>query len=250
MCSLVVRFDPADPWPLRLAANRDEHPGRPWDPPDRHWPARPAMVAGRDRLAGGSWLGVNDHGVVAAVLDRTGSLGPVAGKRSRGELVPEALDHVEATAAVRALAHLDPWTFRPFNLLVADPTRAFWLRSDGRELRVRPLGPGVHMLTGRELDDPACPRIRRHLPLFRTAAPPEPEAPACSDWRLLLAAHVAAGDDPRHGMCLHGEDFGTLSASLLLVDRDGRALWHFAAGPPCRTAFRPVAALARTAVAG
>ena len=51
-----------------LAANRDEMADRPWHPPGRHWPERPQVVAGQDQLAGGSWLGLNDAGVVAAVL--------------------------------------------------------------------------------------------------------------------------------------------------------------------------------------
>ena len=93
-----------------LAANRDEMISRAWDPPARHWPDRPDVVAGRDRLCDGSWLGLNDHGMIAAVLNRVGSLGPAAGKRSRGELVLEALDHTDAldandVALLRELLH-------------------------------------------------------------------------------------------------------------------------------------------------
>jgi uncharacterized protein with NRDE domain len=64
------------------------------------------LVAGLDVLAGGSWLGINDWGLVAAVLNRHGSLGPEANRRSRGELVLEALDHADAVAAAEALSHL------------------------------------------------------------------------------------------------------------------------------------------------
>ena len=78
MCTLVLLRRPGHPWPLLLAANRDEMVDRPWAPPGRHWPDRPEVVAGLDRTAGGSWLGLNDHGVVAAILNRRGSLGPAA----------------------------------------------------------------------------------------------------------------------------------------------------------------------------
>ena len=57
---------------MLIAANRDEMRGRPWSPPGRHWPQRPGIVAGQDREAGGTWLGANDAGVVAAVLNRVG----------------------------------------------------------------------------------------------------------------------------------------------------------------------------------
>jgi len=84
MCTLVLLRRPGHQWPLILGANRDEMVGRPWKPPGRHWDDRPNVVAGLDELAGGSWLGVNDEGVVAAVLNRVGTLGPADGKRSRG----------------------------------------------------------------------------------------------------------------------------------------------------------------------
>ena len=68
MCTLVLLRRPGHDWPLVLAANRDEMIDRPARPPARHWPDRPEVVAGLDELAGGSWLGLNDHGVVAGIL--------------------------------------------------------------------------------------------------------------------------------------------------------------------------------------
>ena len=131
MCTLVLSRRPGTAWPLVLAANRDELADRPARPPGRHWPERPEVVAGLDLQAGGSWLGINDHGVVAGVLNRPGTLGPAAGKRSRGELVLEALDHADAAAAAHALSDLDPDAYRPFNLVIADNRDAFWLRHAG-----------------------------------------------------------------------------------------------------------------------
>ncbi|MCC6782813.1 MAG: NRDE family protein, partial [Planctomycetes bacterium] len=84
MCTLVLLRRPGHAWPLLVAANRDEMRERPWRPPARHWPDRPDVFAGLDELAGGSWLGLNDHGVAAAVLNRRNTLGPAAGLRSRG----------------------------------------------------------------------------------------------------------------------------------------------------------------------
>ena len=125
MCTLVLLRRPGHQWPLILGANRDEMVGRPWQAPGRHWDDRPNVVAGLDELAGGSWLGVNDEGVVAAILNRVGTLGPAAGKRSRGELVLDALDYPDAAEAAEALAALDPEAHRPFNLVIADNRDAF-----------------------------------------------------------------------------------------------------------------------------
>ena len=139
MCTLVILRRPKGAWPLILAANRDELDSRPWRAPARHWPDRPEVVAGQDISAGGSWLGINDDGLVAAILNRPGTLGPEAGKRSRGELVLEALDHAEAKVAAEALCDLNPASYRPFNLVIADRHDAFWLRHAGNQpsFRVR-----------------------------------------------------------------------------------------------------------------
>ncbi|EGO94617.1 NRDE family protein, partial [Acidiphilium sp. PM] len=59
MCSLILSFLPGDAWPVVIGANRDEMLARPWDPPAAHWPERPGVIAGRDRTAGGTWLGLN-----------------------------------------------------------------------------------------------------------------------------------------------------------------------------------------------
>jgi len=72
VCTVVLLRRPTHAWPLILGANRDEMADRAWLPPARHWPDRRRVVAGLDRLAGGTWLGVNEFGVVATVLNRRG----------------------------------------------------------------------------------------------------------------------------------------------------------------------------------
>ncbi|MYK58395.1 MAG: NRDE family protein, partial [Rhodospirillaceae bacterium] len=114
MCTVVILRRPGHRWPLLLAANRDAMKARPGRPPDRHWPDRPWVVAGLDLEAGGTWLGMNDSGVVAAVMNRTASLGPAADKHSRGELVLDALDSADAADAAERMRHLDGNAWREF----------------------------------------------------------------------------------------------------------------------------------------
>jgi hypothetical protein len=248
MCTLIILRRPGHAWPLLLAANRDEMAGRPWSPPARHWPDRPEVVAGRDELAGGSWLGLNDAGVVAAVLNRQGSLGPAAGKRSRGELVLEALDHADAAEAARALAELDGAAYRPFNLMVADNRDCFWLKAaGGRRIEVHGVAAGLHMLTALDLDDPSSPRIGAYLPRFRAAPAPDP---AGGDWRAWQALMAETGDvggleaeEEAPAMTFRRADgFGTVSGALMALAAPGAAVpavWLFAAGPPGRAPYRP-----------
>ncbi len=250
MCSVILLHRPGEPWPLILAANRDELASRPWQPPGRHWPERPDLVAGIDLLSGGSWMGVNRQGLVACVLNRMGSLGPAAGKRSRGELVLEALDHATAAEAADALGHLEASSYRSFNLLLADEEEAFWLRNPGggaHKVDLLPVPQGFSMITAHDLDDEKSPRIARFLPAFRAALPPDPETDDWADWEALLA--TSDPDDPAKGLCVvTGGDFGTVSSSLLALPSRPRSIgeeprlpvWRFAAGRPDTTAFHPV----------
>lgn len=247
MCTVIVLRRPDHPWPLLLAANRDEMAGRPWLAPARHWEDRPNVIAGLDQLAGGSWLGRNDEGVAAAMLNRMGTLGPLEGKRSRGELVLEALDHADAVDAADALSHLDGRAYRPFNMLIADNRDAFWLRNDGMRVQALPIPVGVSMLTAFELnDDAADARIRHFLPRFRAAAVPDPDDSDWSAWQALLATSAPAGVlDRESGLCFQMENgFGTRSSALLALPAMDRPevepVFLFAAGPPSEAPYLPV----------
>lgn len=249
MCTLVVLSRPGHAWPLLLAGNRDEMRDRPWDGPSRHWDDRPAVVAGLDQLAGGSWMGVNDNGVSAVVMNRMGSLGPAAGKRSRGDLVLEALDHPEARDAAQAMRNLNPNAYRPFNLFIGGPRGAFWLRHRDSGIEVLNVPPGLHMLTARELDDKDDPRIRTYLPRFTTAATPNPQAADWDAWRSQLSSRWhPSRDGPTAAMNIEtAGGFGTVSSSLIAIPAypgfNARPIWLFAAGPPDREAFLPVSDL-------
>jgi hypothetical protein len=232
MCTLVILRRPEHPWPVMIAANRDEMVDRPWQPPARHWPDRPEIVGGLDVLAGGSWLAVNSHGVAAGILNRIGSLGPLAGRRSRGELVLEALDHADAGIAAEALTELEPRAYRPFNLIVADDRDAFWLRhadpTGVLPVTARALPVGFSMITSGDLDDPESARIRDYLPRFRAAPPPDPERGDWAAWEALLASDAGAPDaGPRGAMNFAmPEGFATVSSALIALPRLGRPGAH------------------------
>lgn len=228
MCTVVLLRRPDHDWPLILGANRDEMVGRPWKPPARHWPDRPEVIAGLDELAHGSWLGCNDHGVAAAILNRHGTLGPAAGFRSRGELVLEALDHADAADAVRALKQLSPRAYRPFNMVIADNRDAFWLRhadpTGTLPISATPFPAGIAMLTAGDLDDPESSRIRRYHPRFEQAKPPDPGRNDFKAWEALLASTDTGPEDgPTGAMRFKTETgFGTVSSSLIALPRPGK----------------------------
>ena len=248
MCTVVMLRRPGHRWPLLMATNRDEMRGRPWLPPGRHWPEQPDVVAGLDCLGGGSWLGVNDRGLVATVTNRTGTLGPASDKHSRGELILKALEHVDAATAVQELSGLDPEAYRAFNMIVADAAGVFWLHHRaGKDIAYEQVPEGVSMLTDMDINDLRSDRVRHYLPVFSAAAAPDPESDDGWDsWKRLMAnRHFEPEAGPRGAMTLSDGEFATLSSSLIAVPAAGhptrlRLIWNFAPGPSDCTDYHSV----------
>lgn len=170
MCTVVVRVDPGAAWPVTVLALRDESPDRPWDPPAAWWPDRDPDVRGvRDRQAGGAWLAASDRNGLAVVLNRWEET-PGDGEgtwTTRGTL---PLDAVVDDAAPGADGSLP--TSRAFNLVRATAAGAEVVTWDGASVRTTVLGPGVHMVTHGDPDDPGAARVGRWLDAFRAAPAP------------------------------------------------------------------------------
>ena len=240
MCTVVALVRPGHAWPVILGANRDEMLARAWDPPGPHWPERPGVVAGRDRVAGGTWLGVNRHGVIAAVLNRPGSLGPAPGRRSRGGLPLAALDYPDAARAVAAIAAEDAAEYRSFNMVVADRHGGWFIRGlEAGRPEVMKLAPGVQMVTAHDPNDTANARTARHLPRFRAGTAPNPGLEEWRAWESLLADRSGPPGSDINAAERGG--FGTICSSLLAIPARGELIWRFAPGPPDRSVFAPVA---------
>jgi hypothetical protein len=238
VCTVIVLIRPGHVWPVVLAANRDERLDRAWDPPAAYWPEYPDVVGGRDRTAGGTWMALDRRkGVVAAVLNRPGTLGPAAGKRSRGELPLLAVAARTAVAAGQAIGQLDGGLWRGFNLVIADAAGALFVRGEGQgRPAVQHLPPGLHMVTAHDPNDPESPRIARHLPRFQAAEGPEP-----GDWKTWPALLADRGGDGQNQLNIDPRGgFGTVCSSLVALPAEAAPLWLFAAGRPDEAPFQPV----------
>lgn len=253
MCTLTLGWRVFDGAPVVVAANRDERLGRPSEPPAVIG-SDPAVFAPQDAEAGGTWIGYNEHGVLAAVTNRWVEV-PGGGERSRGLLVRDVLE-AASTHEARGIVDdaLATHTYDGFNLVVAErggattpgkPT-ALYFEWDG-DLDVRRLDPGVHVVVNVGIDgeyfeperDPdRGPEQADNATGLRESLSPGPEE-SVSAWRSRAAD--ALGDHD-HGVCVHEPDrgFGTRSSSLFTLFADGSADVRFADGPPCETAFRRV----------
>jgi uncharacterized protein with NRDE domain len=222
MCSIILRIGPDG---VLIGANRDEMLARSWEAPAKYWPG---IVGGRDRLGGGTWMALNRHGVMAAILNRHGSLGPAPGKRSRGELPLLALRETSAKAAAARLSQLDAGAYRSFNLVLVDLDGAFLLRGLERGApKLQTLTPGTVMLTSGEPNDMSLPRIARHLPKFTAAD--------FGQWDALLADRSPPWESSLN--IPERDGFGTVCSSLLRLGGSDGPEWRFAAGAPHAVPF-------------
>lgn len=232
MCLVVVALAAHPRYSVVVAANRDEFHARAALP--AHWGERPpyaGVLAGRDTVAGGTWMGVRRDGRWALVTNvregqRNDSLAP-----SRGGLVPAVLnaEHTPAMALAALKRRADP--YNGFNLLAGDLHGAAWMSN--RAPAVQPLAQGIHGLSNARLDTP-WPKVARTKaavsawaargdddlsPLFTAlgdrSRAPDQDLPATGvpvEWERLLSAPFIVSDD-----------YGTRCSTVLIVTRDGAA---------------------------
>ena len=245
MCTLAIYFQTIPETPLLVAANRDEFLDRASTEP-RPIAAAPWVVAGQDLEAGGTWFGVNQHGMVVGLLNRRSAVGPDPARRSRGLLCLEILQRDSVDSAVRQVRREDPLTYNGFNLLIADAEQAFVASTADDRLELTELPPGLHLITNLALNDPTCPRIAKSHKLFAALDLPTREGDVprmLGSLRSVLSDHETALD-PRtteiDTLCVHRGPYGTRSSAVVAhFTFDGLRYWH-APGPPCVTDYRPV----------
>ncbi len=247
MCTLALYFKVSPSLPLLVAANRDEFLERPTAEP-RVISDDPWVVAGQDLSAGGTWFGVNEHGMVVGVLNRRQPQGPHAERRSRGLLCLEALQAHGPDEAVARLRRERGNAYNSFNLLVADASKAYVASDAGDLVKITALPPGIHLLTNLELNDPTCPRIAKSHRLFREIDLPHRGVSAAAildPLRAILSDHTLAldpRDDQIETLCVHRPGYGTRSSAIVaFAASDRRLRFWYAPGPPCTTAYREVA---------
>jgi uncharacterized protein with NRDE domain len=247
VCTLAIYFRVFPDFPVIIAANRDEYLARPALPPTTLLD-QPRVVGGKDLVANGTWLGINEYGLVAGLLNRSrASYGdPDPTLRSRGLLCLDALRHRTAAEASEFVRHQRGVNYNPFNLLVASVNEAFVAYNRGGGLEIVPLAPGMHLLTNLDLNDFECPRISRAHDRFAAlcASADFARDPVGGREKLggLLADHstqLDAREGRPNALCLHMGNYGTRSSSLIFEAGNGAITHFFAPGPPCTTPFTP-----------
>lgn len=250
MCLLVVCSRMVPGFPLVVGANRDERLDRPATPITVLRERYPRIIGGRDELAGGTWLAVNDQGVVAGLTNRPSAFGRDPTRRSRGELPLALASSDSADEAVTTFAaKVQPSAYNSAWMLVGDRRSLHYIELDGTSRLVRRvLGPGIHILENLAIDAPSTKvdRARELLgdPSHLTADDLlERLTTVLADHHVSVPnqsvqASEADREAPRRPACVHGDTYGTRSSMIVLVPEDEKpSRVHVADGRPCVTPF-------------
>ena len=227
MCLVAVALDAHPRYALAIAANRDEFHDRPAEP--AHWWDE-GWLAGRDRAAGGTWMGVRRDGRFALVTNVREGGRRDALAASRGEIVTGALAASDLDAFVARLA-AHGRRYNGYNLVAGDAQGAAWQsnRHDG----VQPLARGIAALSNAQLGTrwPKVDRLSRAVAAWTARGDDDVEALFAA-----LADRERARDDelPATGVSLEWERllsapfivsdaYGTRCSTVLALGRDGAA---------------------------
>ncbi len=231
MCLLALFYRVVEDAPVVVGANREEYYARAGEPP-RLLESPCRMVAGIDPTAGGTWLGVNEHGMLAGITNRLKS-GMPALPRSRGLLLRDLLACPGVAAAVALAAReLGGLRYAGGNILLADAAGAQGIHA-GDWLRVRPLPPGFHVLTDHDVNDVSDRRIGHALGWLEQRS--YATAEDCLAALKELCAQTGNGSPP---ICWRGPDRGTVSSTLVALRSSlARSSYLHAQGPPDLTPY-------------
>lgn len=227
MCTVTVI-----PWRgrVRLAANRDEQRSRPEAlPPEVRSFGRRRAVLPIDPIGGGTWVAVNNAGLVLTLLNvtRTGNSGVPQPVRSRGSIIPALLSCDTLSQAIECARNLDTGAYAPFRLVLVDADNLAELCSHGNEIQLLQNIPltGPHLFTSSGLGDELVDAPRRQLftQEFRPA----------TDWLTAQDAfhRHSWSDRPELSVCMRRADARTVSKTTVVLGPENVTLAYHPDAP-------------------
>jgi uncharacterized protein with NRDE domain len=261
MCLILLAYRCHPDADVLMAGNRDEFLRRPAAAPGLVQTG-PRIWAGRDLEAGGTWMGRNEYGLMAALTNRRSGEPPPADPRSRGEIVMGLLRQRRPQDAARWLADQPHARFRPYSVLFGDG-QAFYSFSPQDAGEPRLLDAGIYALSNASLDDRSWPKVERshrflseHIHRSGDRLLAALESFLCDATPADAQASLVPGEEI-HGVMgaifIRSDGYGTVSSSIFtlggrLGDRYRfaeradmiRAAEAAAAGRPFHTPFRAI----------
>lgn len=230
MCLILFEWRQHAEYPLILIANRDEYYDRPTR--DAHWWEDAEIFGGRDLEAGGTWLGLDRRGRLAAVTNVREAGSMQAGMRSRGDLTREYLTGSDSATAYLDRLESRKMEYAGFNLLLGDLDQLFFYSNRGNG--IHRIEPGTYGVSNGKFDEP-WPKLESGK---RELAALSSESIDAAGLMNILVDHSIAEDQelPSTGVSLEVErmlssrfirstEYGTRACSVLLFDSQNQI--HF-----------------------
>jgi uncharacterized protein with NRDE domain len=197
-------------------------------------------------LAGGTWLGVNEHGLLVGILNRRSNSepNPLPRSRSRGLLCLDLLKLKSAEDA-RAFVSRHEEVYQPFTVVFVDPKEGWMAYNARQQIETQRLEEGLHVYSSAgEIAVRSEKADRAHLQFTQVLDEMGSSCQDKSGWlrplQTVLGDHqVSNGSaDPREAICVHGEVSGTISSTIIFHDQRDRQFSTFhCPGAPCRRDF-------------
>ncbi len=231
MCLIFVAWRALPDYPLVVAANRDEFFARPTAVAD-FWPEAPALLAGRDLEAGGTWMGVTRSGRFAALTNFRDPAQMRSGLPSRGALVSGFLTSEDSAESYLRQTTAKGRECNGYNLLLGDSNELWWSSNVGDASRK--LAPGIYGVSNHLLDTP-WPKVGAGKTALSRALDDLPDEQGLFD--LLRDDSIHADEHlPETGVPLEWERllsaafvrspaYGTRSSTVLVMHRSGRTVF-------------------------
>jgi len=151
MCLIVFAYKTVPDAPLLFAGNRDEFYDRPTE--QAHiWSTDPKMIAGKDKKAGGTWLGLSANGNIAAITNYRDMHQIKPDAPSRGHIVKNALTSHQSTEQYLANLKSVAKEYNGFNLIAGNREQLFYFSN--QTMQIEELKPGIYSLSNAFLNTP------------------------------------------------------------------------------------------------
>ncbi len=147
MCILFFALDQHPQYPVIICANRDEFHQRPTKA--MHFWSESNILAGKDLTAGGTWLGLTANGRFSALTNFRQGKQIEQKKKSRGELVVQALNNTDEH--VTSFLHQSTDDYNGYNLVYGQLNNLHYFDSINKKSSLLP--SGIHSLCNGTLDD-------------------------------------------------------------------------------------------------
>lgn len=219
MCLILLAHSVSPNFPLILLANRDEDHARP-TAPAHFWPDEKEVLAGRDLVANGTWLGINKTGRWAAVSNLRCFTSHITDQKSRGHLVKDFLTTMSPVGSFVTQQRNNGYQYNGYNLLLGqiDLSRPEVVYLTNAKSQAVNLPPGIYGLSNHTLGTDESRVIKGKCQLKSMLKKEHIEE------KQLLDIMKQLDDDTESSIFVANSDYGTRSTTLILVKRDGSTL--------------------------